>query len=139
MGNGNRKNEGPMRARSNDTNQPSHTTRLSRRLFLAAGTAALATLGRPRGLRAQTAEMRRPVLFTNVRIFNGTSDSLSGPMNVLVSGNKIAAISSTAITPPDGVEPMTIDGNGRTLMPGLIDMHTHMVLSTVPMLVLADG
>jgi imidazolonepropionase-like amidohydrolase len=80
--------------------------------------------------------MRRPVLFTNVRIFNGMSDSLSGPMNVLVSGNKIAAISSTAITPPDGVEPTAIDGNGRTLMPGLIDMHTHMVLSTVPMLVL---
>jgi imidazolonepropionase-like amidohydrolase len=122
-----------MRTRSNGTNQILTQAGLSRRSFLAAGTAALATLGAPRRLRAQ--ERRSPVLFTNVRIFNGMSDSLSGPMNVLVSGNKIAAISSTAIT-PDGVEPTAIDGNGRTLMPGLIDAHWHVFMAAISVPVL---
>ena len=129
-----------MRARSNGTNQFLAHTTLSRRSFLTAGTAALATLA-PSGLRAQApTEMRPSVLFTNVRIFNGTSDSLSGPMNVVVSGNKIAAISSTAITPPDGADAVMIDGNGRTLMPGLIDAHWHvfMAATSVPVLMTSE-
>ena len=127
-----------MRARSNGTTQRLIQKTLSRRTFLAAGTATLATLAHSRSLRAQAVapEMRQHVLFTNVRIFNGTSDSLSGPMNVLVSGNQIAAISSTAITPPDGAELVTIDGNGRTLMPGLIDAHWHVFMAAISVPVL---
>jgi hypothetical protein len=36
-------------------------------------------------------------LFENVRIFDGTSDQLSGTVNVLVVGNKIERISTTTI------------------------------------------
>ena len=67
------------------------------------------------------------VLFENVRIFDGKSEQLSGPANVLVRGNKIERISSTPIQ-VDGSGAMRIDGAGRTLMPGLIDMHWHTML-----------
>jgi hypothetical protein len=39
------------------------------------------------------------VLFENVRIFNGTSEQVSAPSNVLVVG-KIQAIATTAIAAP---------------------------------------
>jgi imidazolonepropionase-like amidohydrolase len=65
------------------------------------------------------------VLFENVRIFNGTSGQLSGPSNVLVVGHVIRTISRAAIADPAGVTVLRIRGNGRTLMPGLIDDHWH--------------
>lgn len=71
-------------------------------------------------------------LFENVRIFDGTSEQLSAPSNVLVVGNKIQTISTTPITklPETGVT--RIKGDGRVLMPGLIDAHTHLFLETTP-------
>jgi imidazolonepropionase-like amidohydrolase len=69
------------------------------------------------------------VLFENVRIFDGKSAKLSVPSNVLVVGNKISRISATPITAPAGVTLAIVKGNGRTLMPGLIDNHVHVTLS----------
>src|SRR5215510_12557193 len=68
------------------------------------------------------------VVFENVRIFDGTSDRLSGPSHVLVTGNVIKAISSTPIADPAGTTVQRIPGNGRTLMPGLIDNHWHAMM-----------
>ncbi len=69
------------------------------------------------------------ILFTDVRVFDGTSDALSAPTNVLVRGNVIAAIGEDAeTTAADGV---VIDGRGRTLMPGLIDNHVHMMFNSL--------
>jgi Imidazolonepropionase and related amidohydrolases len=66
-------------------------------------------------------------LFRNVRIFDGTSEELSGPSNVLVEGNTIATISQEPIdTGSAGVT--IIEGDGRVLMPGLIDAHWHAML-----------
>ena len=65
-------------------------------------------------------------LFRNVRIFDGKSLTLSGSANVLVRGNKIERISTSPITVDAGTR--VIDGGGRTLMPGLIDMHWHAML-----------
>jgi len=79
---------------------------------------------------AQTAT--NAVLFENVRIFDA-SDRLSGPSSVLVVGNKIQAISTAPIDAPAGAQ--RIAGAGRTLMPGLIDAHTHIMFSTVPQLI----
>ena len=72
------------------------------------------------------------VLFENVRIFDGTSDRLSAPSNVLVVGNVIQTISTAPIPTPAGVTLTRIAGGGRTLMPGLIDAHTHLMFATVP-------
>ena len=69
------------------------------------------------------------VLFENVRIFNGTRGQLSGPANVLVTGNVIRTISTTPIADPAGMTVLRIAGNGRTLMPGLIDNHWHTMLA----------
>jgi len=77
-------------------------------------------------------EPSNSVLFTNVRVFNGT-DKLTPPENVLVTGNKIAKISAGPLTAPDGT--VTIDGKGRTLMPGLIEPHTHVMFDAIPLVV----
>lgn len=70
------------------------------------------------------------VLFQNVRLFNGT-DKLTIPTNVLVVGGKIAKISTGPIAAPNGSTLITIDGAGRTLMPGLIDAHVHMLFNSL--------
>ena len=65
-------------------------------------------------------------VFQNVRIFNGKAGQLSGPSHVLVRGNRIERISAAPIvTDRDTV---TIEGGGRTLTPGLIDVHWHAML-----------
>ncbi len=77
------------------------------------------------------------VLIENVRIFNGTSDRLSPPSNVLVVGNRIERISAGPIPANDPSRTTTvIAGGGRTLMPGMIDAHAHLMFATVPQLVL---
>ena len=65
-------------------------------------------------------------LFQNVRIFDGKGTSLSAPSNVLVKGNVIERISTEPVAADPSVT--VIAGNGRTLMPGLIDAHWHAML-----------
>ena len=69
------------------------------------------------------------VVFTNVRVFDGTADALSGPTTVVVRGNVIAAIGPEAA--PASPEATVIDGTGQTLMPGLIDNHVHMMFNSL--------
>ncbi len=69
------------------------------------------------------------VVFTNVRVFDGTADALSGPTTVVVRGNVIAAIGPAAA--PASPEATVIDGTGQTLMPGLIDNHVHMMFNSL--------
>jgi len=69
------------------------------------------------------------VLFENVRVFDGTSERLSTPSNVLVVGRTITTVSATSITPPPGLALTRVAGGGRTLMPGLIDNHVHITMS----------
>lgn len=65
-------------------------------------------------------------LFTNVDIFNGTEDKLYEDHHVLVIDNKIAKISKSTIKSADA---MVIDGQGMTLMPGLIEGHGHLQMA----------
>src|SRR5215468_8631159 len=66
------------------------------------------------------------MLFQNVRIFDGKTASLSAPSNVMIKGNIVERISTAPIAAEPGVT--VIAGNGRTLMPGLIDAHWHAML-----------
>jgi len=99
---------------------------MSRRIFVAALprlTVGLASSARAQGNPPATTSA---TLFQNVRIFDGKGASLSAPSNVLIKGNIIERIS----TEPIAAEPSVtiIAGNGRTLMPGLIDVHWHAML-----------
>ena len=64
------------------------------------------------------------VLFRSVRIFDGRRDGLSDAQDLLVVDNLIAGIGRDLAAG----EAQVIEGSGRTLMPGLIDNHTHLVL-----------
>jgi len=70
------------------------------------------------------------ILITNTRIFDGKSDELTEPRSVLVEQNKIARIADAIEIP---VNATVIEGDGRTLMPGLIDAHWHSLFCTLPM------
>jgi imidazolonepropionase-like amidohydrolase len=111
---------------------------LSRRSALfALGCAIACALAGP--ALAQTGAPAPPpgaVIFENVRIFDGVGDSLSPPAFVLVLGKQIKAISSAPIADPPGASVTRIAGGGRTLMPGLIDAHTHLMFATVPQMAL---
>lgn len=68
-------------------------------------------------------------IFTQVRVFDGTSETLSPPTDVLVRGNIIVAIGQDAGA--NAVDAVLIDGRGHTLMPGLIDNHVHMMFNSL--------
>lgn len=72
------------------------------------------------------------VLFENVRVFDGKSGRLSGPSNVLVRNDRIESISTGPIATDRSARTLVINGGGRTLMPGLIDAHTHLMFSLIP-------
>lgn len=104
---------------------------LSRSTFVA--TILLVGAGLPSAVRAQGSPppSGAVTLFEGVRIFDGTSATLSAPSNVLVRGNKIEAISTQPIAVDRKADTRIINGGGRTLMPGLIDNHWHAMLIRV--------
>ncbi|WP_249167763.1 metal-dependent hydrolase family protein [Bradyrhizobium elkanii] len=85
--------------------------------------------------RPAQAQQDGGVLFQNVRIFDGKNGALSGPSNVLIRNNKIEKISTAAVT----ADAQVIAGDGRVLMPGLIDAHWHaMLVRPTPAAVMAS-
>jgi imidazolonepropionase-like amidohydrolase len=75
------------------------------------------------------------ILFHNLRLLDPRRDELLDGMEVLVEDNVIREISDRPIT---GIGPYRIDLGGRTLMPGLIDAHIHVVLTEVNLRLLSD-
>lgn len=94
------------------------------RLRIAAGLvlglgAATANAG---SVAADTSLLLRPQ-----RVFDGTGEQAHEGWAVLVTGNRIAAVGPAAsLAPPAGAR--TIELAGMTLLPGLIDAHSHVFL-----------
>lgn len=81
------------------------------------------------GASVAAAAAEPALLFRNVRVFDGVGPALTAPTDVLVRGNSIARIAPGQAA--DGAR--VIEGKGRTLMPGLIDVHVHMTFSSMTM------
>ena len=94
-------------------------------LFQSIAACAIALLGC--ATVAQAAPPDGPIMFTNVNVFDGVSDKLIRNANVVVTGNKITAVSTEDLAVIGG---RVIDGGGRTLMPGLADTHVHLAFAS---------
>jgi imidazolonepropionase-like amidohydrolase len=64
-------------------------------------------------------------LFTNVNVFDGARDKLFSA-DVLVVDNRIETVSAERLSVIQSTDMQVIDGGGRTLMPGMINSHTHL-------------
>jgi imidazolonepropionase-like amidohydrolase len=64
-----------------------------------------------------------PLLIKNIRLFDSENAFLTEPRDVLIENKRIVSISSAE--PTIEFDGSTIDGSGKTLLPGLFDMHTH--------------
>src|ERR1700759_4589898 len=75
-------------------------------------------------------------LFTGGRFLDPRQDELQDGISVLVEDGIVKEVSDRPITSPTAHT--HIDLRGRTLMPGLIDCHIHVVLTEVNLRLLAD-
>ena len=83
----------------------------------------------PEEVRAQTPG--RPFLLTNLRLFDGETLSMREGLEVLIEGDRIAALPPAGQGPQDAER---LDCGGRAVMPGLIDAHWHATLVAVSQL-----
>jgi imidazolonepropionase-like amidohydrolase len=88
---------------------------------------ALAATAAAQESATAASEEKQPIqiLFKNVNVFDGFSDQLQEGMSVLVEANYIKQVGKD-IEAPDAI---VVDGGGRTMTPGLIDMHQHVMLN----------
>ena len=110
------------------TNRPNPRLHPSRRPSPAPQTQAQANNQASQASQASQsgqAEQATRILIKNVNIFDGKSATLATGQDVLVEGNLIAQIGQGL----EGGDAKAIDGQGRTLMPGLIDGHAHVMIN----------
>jgi imidazolonepropionase-like amidohydrolase len=68
----------------------------------------------------------RPILIEHVRVFDGTR--VLENSSVLVEGGIVRSVAANIPRPTDAT---VMDGTGKTLLPGLIDAHTHTIVETL--------
>ncbi len=73
---------------------------------------------------------------THVRVIDGTGAAAMDDRTVLIDGDKIAAVQDGSAAVPAGYS--TVDGTGKTLIPGIVGMHNHMFYIARPNLT-AEG
>lgn len=90
---------------------------------------APASTGAEGGRRQGGSAEGRAILFRNANVFDGESLNTRPGRSVLVQGQTIVTVAEDVIEPPEGAR--VIDCAGRTLMPGLIDVHWHTMFAAM--------
>lgn len=103
-------------------------------MFSTSALISLIALAPPRGELQPACSADAPVAFVGVRVLTMATPAVIDGATVLVQDRKIAAINPAAL--PPGV--CRVEAKGRTLLPGLADMHAHTDASELP-LFLANG
>lgn len=104
---------------------------MSRRMFMGGVAATLApfAVAQAAGEDArQPKQAERPLLLTNLRLFDGSGKAVRSGVQVLVQGKLISALPPTA-EKVEGAQ--VIDCQGKLVMPGLIDTHWHTMLAAI--------
>lgn len=78
---------------------------------------------------------QKTTLINNVEIFNGI-DQKTTKGHVLVVDGKIIKIATNPIPTDKSANVSIIDGQGKFLMPGLIDAHYHAIFASLPQMLL---
>ncbi|MEO7654711.1 MAG: amidohydrolase family protein [Sphingomicrobium sp.] len=92
--------------------------------LITAQDAAIAALAPASAKRLIKADAHNPILFRNVKIYDSDKQRFVAGQNVVVADGKIQMV-GTAL-PKLGTDTRVIDGEGKTLLPGLWDSHMHM-------------
>src|SRR2546429_258772 len=84
-------------------------------------------------LAAQTPPPSQPILVKAGRLIDGRSDVARSNVGILIAGDRIKAVGPLAeVQPQAGVGARVIDLAQMTVLPGLIDAHTHLLLQGDP-------
>lgn len=87
--------------------------------------AALFSMATTLVIAEENTDLPDQILIKNVKIFNGIDNKLT-PGSVLVEDNLIKTVGGSVSARPDAT---VLEGGGRTLMPGLIDGHAHVMIN----------
>ncbi|HET9793722.1 MAG TPA: amidohydrolase family protein [Thermoanaerobaculia bacterium] len=93
---------------------------------------------RQKALAARLAHRAPAIAFTHAALFDSEKASIVPATTVVVSGGRIAAVGRDgAVAIPSGAT--VIDAAGKTLLPGLWDMHVHLSSAADGLLDIANG
>src|SRR5467141_2877007 len=94
----------------------------------------LALLALPAALAAQGAPAQPPpqILIKAGRLIDGRSDAALSNAGILIEGERIKAVGPLAQVQGQARTPRVIDLSQMTVLPGLIDAHTHILLQGDP-------
>ncbi len=101
-------------------------------------TPAAATPASAQPQQPQRPDTMRATVLRPDRVWDGTSDAPRAGLVVLVRGNRIAAVGTIGeVAAPRDAQ--VVDLPGTTLIPGLIDLHSHLTYVDPPVSTIEDG
>jgi imidazolonepropionase-like amidohydrolase/Tol biopolymer transport system component len=81
------------------------------------------TLGIEMGLKLKSDKPEGKIAIINARIITMKGDEVIENGTIVIENNKIIAVGANVSVPRDA---KVIDGNGKTIMPGIVDVHAHL-------------
>lgn len=99
--------------------------RISAHMVTACLMGAMLFAGADHALPQNAVQSPRPIVIRAARLISGKGDTVLSNAVIEIKGHRIAAVGSGLAIPPDAE---VIDLGDQTLLPGLIDAHTHLLM-----------